>query len=332
VPSKQRDCIYCEKKERIYLEVLQTFQYNSTNSTQHWDRLHRSSKVRWKSCSSVPVSSSVTPSWMLLMSLKRLPFRTRSSSERGKICRRHIWQIGGMLDHTDRFGSKKWFHIQRPSKRAPCHARAAPIVSELLFSDTVHVYVQTLQHYKIMTLHSGAYRNKLEVDNTGSIEITNSIVLKRDFLRPDCLLPGENWFHAIVVSFQDWISNTIFLKPSQFFVKRQDLRQQFRWNCNNIHLLRSAVKGSGTNFEKKNSFSEKTLSKICLDVTCRLQDVQRVVRWLFACHAHKWLEFSPRIHCTDRKLVSLDKEHPPETPCLLKNTRNFARRARFRHI
>jgi len=65
-------------------------------------------------------------------------------------------------------------------------------VSERLFYDTVNVHVQTFQHYKlIMTLHSGAYRNKLEVDNTGSIEITISIVLARDFLRSDCLLPGK---------------------------------------------------------------------------------------------------------------------------------------------
>jgi hypothetical protein len=51
-----------------------------------------------------------------------------------------------------------------------------PAVSELLFSDTVHSNVQTFQHHRIiMTLLSGAYRNKLEVDSTGSIKIKISL-------------------------------------------------------------------------------------------------------------------------------------------------------------
>jgi hypothetical protein len=51
-----------------------------------------------------------------------------------------------------------------------------PAVLLLLFSDTIHSHVQTFQHHRIiMTLQSGAYRKKLEVDNTGSINIKISL-------------------------------------------------------------------------------------------------------------------------------------------------------------
>ena len=66
-----------KKRKNVYIWkfLLQTLNIIVPNFAQRWDRLYRSSKARSKSSKGSPVSSSVTPRWVLLMSLNRYAFR-----------------------------------------------------------------------------------------------------------------------------------------------------------------------------------------------------------------------------------------------------------------
>ena len=90
---------------------LHTFRIIAPNSRQGWGRLYRSSKAHLKSCYGNPCSSSVTPLWMSLMSLKCSA--SRASFTFG-------WRGGGglpmpnvvsrgMLDHTVHFRTTNYF-------------------------------------------------------------------------------------------------------------------------------------------------------------------------------------------------------------------------------
>jgi hypothetical protein len=167
-----------------------------------------------------------------------------------------MWQVGGILDHTGRFGSKKWIHIQRPSKRTPFRARAAScFLSELLFSDRVHAQVQTFQHYKIiMTFHSGACRNKPDVDNTGSIEITISIVLTRDFCDLTLFFRGKSIprYCRFVsgLNLKHQLSQTVIIlrKTSKIFVSNFDETATIFNLSLSVQLLKGAEQTSKKGF------------------------------------------------------------------------------------
>jgi hypothetical protein len=125
------------------------------------------------------------------------------------------------------------------------------------------------------------------------------------------------------------LSQTVIIlrKTSRFLSTiLMKLRQHSTLLSLSVQLLRESVQTS-----KEIFILWKTLSRICLDVPFRLENVKRIVWRLFVCHAIKWFEFSPRIHCTVRKLVGLDKEHPPAIPFLLKNAWTIARYTRLRH-
>ena len=129
---------------------------------------------------------------------------------------------------------------------------------ELLFSDKVYAHVQTFQHYKIMTtLHSGAYRNKIEMDNTGSIEIMISIVLRRDFLRSDRLLPEKidstqlSFPFRIEFETRTFSSSHNSSQNGKIFVNSSN---ETATTFNFIISLCSTVKRSGTNFGKQFPF------------------------------------------------------------------------------
>ena len=120
-------------KKLIYLKVLITdFRCNCHPTPHNAETVDTGSRNRAGS-PAVPFSSSATPGWMSLMSLLG-PVSPSVREEKSGGAKSGGWGGGGLLDHTDRFGSKKLLHIQRAvGGRVVVH-----VVSELLVSDTAH--------------------------------------------------------------------------------------------------------------------------------------------------------------------------------------------------
>jgi hypothetical protein len=122
-----------------------------------------------------------------------------------------------VLDHTDRFGSKKLLHIQRTVGGRVVLQEQPAVVSELLVSATAHAHtdVSSLLNDSACLLLVPAGTNSQWIILPAASGGKNSLhCLDTRFLQPDFLLPGRfrsTPFHASSFRFRIELKTLAFI-------------------------------------------------------------------------------------------------------------------------
>jgi len=184
--------------------------------------------------------------------------------------------------------------------------------------------VETFHHSQIIvTVLCGPLRNKLAVDNSGSIEKNDQYCLDTRFYNLTFFVPRHSRFcrFASWSNLQHQLSSsvTILIHTSRSWSTNTMKLHQHSTRCS----LSSAVEECGTNLEQI-FLSYKSLSKICLAAflpTPRLSSSSLIVIRLSCITMAR--VFFPHLNCNEQKFAGLNEDHPPTIPCLLYQTRTI---------